>query len=270
MQRLQKVMAEAGIASRRHCEEMILDGKVKVNGKVVLNLPVMVEPKHDVIIVSGKKLRPEKKVYYLLNKPKKAVCTNSDPEGRRRAIDLLTGVRERVYPVGRLDTDSNGLLILTNDGELANQLTHPSYGIVKTYIAEVQGYVTGEKTAQLAKGIFLPTGKAQIEGVKILERNKRRSLLEIQLREGRNRQIRIMLLKIGHSVKHLTRVKIGNLTLRGLGPGKFRELTKAEVTALKRLVAENKKLGGKKSFRKKSTKKRVNTRETRKRKVITD
>ncbi len=249
-------MAEAGVDSRRHCEQLILDGHVKVNGRIVKKLPVLVDPEHDVIVVSGKKLQFAQKVYYLLNKPKKVVCTNAEAEDRLRAIDMLKGVRERVYPVGRLDTDSHGLLLLTNDGELANQLTHPKFGIVKTYVVEVDGYVTGPDVDKLKQGIFLPTGKATIEGVKILERNKRRSLLEIQLREGRNRQIRRMLSRTGHSVKNLTRVKIGSLTLKGLAPGKFRSLTKKEVEGLHKLVTECEKVAAKKApaMRKKSSK----------------
>ena len=146
-------MAEAGVASRRHCEELIRAGEVKVNGTVVRKLPVMVDPQHDHIVVSGRKLRYETKVYFLLHKPKKVVCTNQDPQGRKRAIDLLVGVKQRIFPVGRLDADSKGLLILTNDGELSNELTHPRYGVSKTYIAEVSGSVSGEEIAKLKKGM---------------------------------------------------------------------------------------------------------------------
>ena len=215
MERLQKVMAEAGIASRRNCEEMIRDGLVKVNGHVVCDLPVLVDAAHDSIVVGGRKLRFERRVYYLLNKPKRVVCTNDDPEGRRRAIDLLTGVRERVYPVGRLDAESQGLLIMTNDGELANQLTHPRYGVVKTYEAEIASTITGEEVQQLKRGIRIDTGKAAAENVRIVKRGPRHSVLEIVLREGRNRQIRRMLASLGRPVRRLTRVRIGKLTLSG-------------------------------------------------------
>ena len=235
-ERLQKVMAEAGIASRRHCEEMIRDGLVKVNGTVVRKLPVLVEPPHDTIVVAGRKLRCEQKVYFLLNKPRHVVCTNSDPEGRKRAIDLLVGVKQRVYPVGRLDADSQGLLILTNDGELANQLTHPRYGVLKTYVAELTGRLTGEEIDRLVRGVHLAQGKAGMESVQIMRRGPKHTVMEISLREGRNRQIRRMLARIGHRVRRLTRVRIGRLTLRGLGPGKFRALTPAEVKALRKLV----------------------------------
>ncbi|MBN1435632.1 MAG: rRNA pseudouridine synthase [Sedimentisphaerales bacterium] len=237
-ERLQKVMAEAGIASRRHCEELILDGQVKVNGRVVRKLPVLVDPAVDTIVVAGRKLAQEQKVYYLLHKPKNVVCTNNDPEGRKRAIDLLVGVRQRVYPVGRLDADSMGLLIMTNDGDLANRLTHPRYGVIKKYVAEVSGSVSGETIETLKRGVYLDEGKATIEHIKVLRRGPNQSLLEIELREGRNRQIRRMLARLGHPVRKLTRIKIGKLNLRGLGPGKFRQLTKQEVTDLCRLIAK--------------------------------
>jgi len=236
MIRLQKVMADAGVDSRRHCEEMILAGKVKVNGKVVKKLPILVDPETDVIMVSGRRLRYEPRVYYLLNKPKKVVCTNSDPEGRRRAIDLLGKIKYRVYPVGRLDADSQGLLIMTNDGELANQLTHPRYGIAKTYIAEINSWVTEEDIGKLKKGIYLEDGKATFSGVKIVSRGPKKTILEITLREGRNRQIKRMLARLGHPVRQLTRTRIGKLTLKGLGPGHFRPLKPTEVNSLRRLV----------------------------------
>jgi len=239
MERLQKVMAEAGVASRRQCEELIREGQVRVNGKIVRKLPIFVEVGEDVISVAGRKLRFEKKVYYLLHKPKKVVCTNSAQEGRLRAIDLLKGVKERVYPVGRLDTDSKGLLMMTNDGELANQLTHPRYEVPKTYIAEVEGWVTGEEIEKLKKGIHLQAGKGHMEKIKIGQRNSRRTILEITLREGQNRQIRRMLARLGHSVKSLTRVQIGPLSLKGLGPGKYRALKAGEIKALRRLVARS-------------------------------
>ena len=236
MERLQKVMAEAGVASRRQCEDIILSGRVKVNGTVVRKLPVLVDAEHDVVVVDGKKLRFEHRVYFLLHKPKRVVCTNHDPQGRRRAIDLLKGIRQRVFPVGRLDTDSTGLLIMTNDGELANQLTHPRYGIVKTYQAEIAGAITPAEVSQLKKGIHLDVGLASAERVTVLRRGPRQSLIEVALREGRNRQIRRMLARLGHPIRQLTRVRIGRLTLRGLGIGNFRPLTKDEIKYLKQLV----------------------------------
>ena len=236
MERLQKVMAEAGIASRRTCEQMIRDGQVKVNDKTVIQLPVLVDPQVDRIVVSGRKLRIESKVYYLLNKPKNVVCTNYDPEGRRRAIDLLKDVRQRVYPVGRLDADSKGLLILTNDGELANQLTHPSFGILKTYVAEITGSLHGDEIKSLKEGMYFNMGRVSADHIKMLSRGPKQSLVEIALREGRNRQVRRMLARLGHPVRQLTRVRIGGLTLRGLGVGHFRPLTPQEIASLRRSV----------------------------------
>ncbi|MCF7959045.1 MAG: rRNA pseudouridine synthase, partial [Phycisphaerae bacterium] len=233
MERLQKVMADAGIASRRQCEGMIYKGLVKVNGVVVKEMPIMVNPGEDEIVVSGKKLVFEKKVYYLLHKPKRVVCTNYDPDDRRKACDLMPGVRERVYPVGRLDADSNGLLIMTNDGELANQLTHPRYGVPKTYIVEINSRINGADIEKLQKGFFIATnGRASMDRIKVLKRDQSRSLLEITLCEGRNRQIKRMLARLGHKVKKLTRIKFGPLTLRGLGIGQYRALTKREVEIL--------------------------------------
>ena len=230
-------MANAGIGSRRQCEQMILDGAVAVNGVEVAKLPVLVDPQRDKIVVDGVRLRTERKVYYLLNKPARTICTNSDPQGRRRAVDLLADVKERVYCVGRLDADSRGLLILTNDGELANRLTHPRYGIVKTYMAEIDGVLSGEDVQRLKKGVGLEGGRAGAASLKVLRAGPKQSLLEISLREGQNRQIRRMLAKLGHKVRRLTRVRIGRLTLRGLGPGKYRKLTEPEVKSLSRLVA---------------------------------
>ena len=235
MERLQKIMARAGIASRRHCEELIRDGKVIINGEVRTGLPILVDPEQDEICVNGRVLRAQRKVYYLLYKPRGVVSTNSDPQGRPRAIDLLAGVAERVYPVGRLDVESKGLLLLTNDGDLAHRLTHPRFGVVKTYVAEVAGRVTASDLEQLREGIYFPEGKARVERVKILRQGPQQSLVEIELREGRNRQIRRMLARLEHNVRQLTRVRIGPLTLRGLGPGKYRPLTRREVDALREL-----------------------------------
>ncbi|MHC4062552.1 MAG: pseudouridine synthase [Planctomycetota bacterium] len=235
-QRLQKVLAAAGVDSRRKCEELILEGAVRVNGKVVDTLPVFVDAEKDVITVRGKKIRAAQKVYFLLNKPKGVICTSSDPQGRKKAIDLVP-VRERIYCVGRLDADSTGVIILTNDSELANKLTHPRYGVSKTYVAAVKGEIGGEAAERLKGGIWLAEGRTGRAAVKILKRNPRESLIEITIREGLNRQVRRMLAKVGLPVKSLKRTRIGKLTARGLGVGKFRTLSKAEVAYLKRAAA---------------------------------
>jgi 23S rRNA pseudouridine2605 synthase len=233
-QRLQKVLASAGIASRRKCEELILAGSVQVNGRVVNKLPAFVEPEKDVITVDGKKIRSVRKVYYLLNKPKGVICTSFDPQGRPKAIDLVPA-RERIFCVGRLDADSTGLIILSNDSELANRLTHPRYELSKTYVAAVNGEIQGEAIEKLKKGVWLAEGKTAGAAVKILRRNYRESLIEITIRQGLNRQVRRMLAKVGLSVKSLKRTRIGKLDDRGIGVGKFRALTKAEVAYLRKI-----------------------------------
>ncbi len=241
MERLQKVMAEAGIDSRRHCEEIIAEGRVTVNGVVVTELPCMVDKYKDRIIVDERRIRFDKKVYYLLHKPKKVICTNHDPDNRRRTVDLLPGVKERVYSVGRLDADSQGLVLMTNDGELANELTHPRYGVPKTYIAEIDACIDGNDIERLKRGFFISRdGIASMDSVKVIKRERKYSLIEITLREGRNRQIRRMLQKLGYEVKKLTRVAFGPLTLRGCGIGKHRELKPQEVEELKKSVEKYK------------------------------
>ncbi len=233
---MQKVLAAAGVDSRRKCEELILTGAVRVNRKVVDKLPAFVEPEKDIITVNGKRIRTARKVYFLLNKPKGVICTSSDPMGRKKAVDIVS-TRERIFCVGRLDVDTSGLIILTNDSELANRLTHPRYGLAKTYVAGVKGMVDGRAVERLKKGIWLSEGKTGRASVKILKRSYKKSSLEITIRQGLNRQVRRMLAKVGLSVKSLTRTQIGRLNARGIGVGKFRELTKAEVAYLKKGTA---------------------------------
>ena len=235
-QRLQKVLAAAGIDSRRKCEELILSGEVRVNRKVVDELPAFVDPDKDVITVSGRKIRAAQKVYFLLNKPRGVICTNSDPRGRKKAIDLVR-TNERIFCVGRLDADTTGLIILTNDSELTNKLTHPRYGIAKTYVVRIKGEIAGEQVEKLKKGIWLSEGKTGRASVKILKRRHNESSIEITIRQGLNRQVRRMLAKVGLPVKSLTRTQVGRLTIRGLGVGKFRTLTRAEVAYLKKATS---------------------------------
>ncbi|MHC4172053.1 MAG: pseudouridine synthase [Planctomycetota bacterium] len=232
-QRLQKVLAAAGVDSRRKCEELILDGVVRVNRKVVDKLPAFVDPEKDLIIVNGRKIHAAQKVYFLLNKPTGVICTNRDPHGRKKAIDLVSA-RERIFCVGRLDADTSGIIILTNDSELANRLTHPRYGLAKTYVVRVKGQVVGERIEKLKRGIWLAEGKTGRASVKILKRGHKESLIEVTIRQGLNRQVRRMLAKVGLPVRTLTRTRIGKLSSRGLGVGKFRALTKAEVAYLKK------------------------------------
>ena len=234
VQRLQKILAAAGIDSRRKCEELILSGLVCVNKNVVDKLPAFADPEKDVITVDGKKIHAEQKVYYLLNKPKGVICTNQDPAGRKKAIDLIR-TDKRIFCVGRLDNETTGIIILTNDSELANKLTHPRYGLAKTYIVKVKGYITGEQVEKLKKGVWLAEGKTDRTAVKILKRNHRESLIEVTIRQGLNRQVRRALARVGLSVMSLTRTQIGKLSSRNLGLGKYRVLTTAEVALLKKI-----------------------------------
>jgi pseudouridine synthase len=246
-ERIQKILANAGVASRRNIEQMVVEGRVAVNGKIKTALPILIDPHRDKVEVDGEAIpmaprETGKRLYILINKPKGVYSTNVAQGEQTRVIDLLPpDLPGRVYPVGRLDAESKGLLLLTNDGELTNHLTHPRYGVAKTYKAVVDGYVTGDDIAELSKGVWLSderTGKgmkADLSHVKVTSRGKERSTLEITLREGRNRQVRRMLARIGHKVRELTRVKLGPLTLHGLGPGQFRILTPREVKQLWKL-----------------------------------
>jgi 23S rRNA pseudouridine2605 synthase len=236
-QRLQKVLAAAGVDSRRKCEELILDGVVCVNRVTVDKLPAFVDPDKDIITVNGKKIRAAKKVYFLLNKPKGIICTNRDPRGRKKAIDLIHS-NERIFCVGRLDADTTGLIILTNDSELSNRLTHPRYGIAKIYLVKIKGEIKPEQIEKLKRGIWLAEGKTSRASVKVLKRRHTESMIEITIRQGLNRQVRRMLARVGLPVKSLTRTKIGKLEIRGLGVGKSRPLTKPEVTYLKKATSD--------------------------------
>jgi 23S rRNA pseudouridine2605 synthase len=233
MERLQKVLAAAGVDSRRNCEELILEGIVRVNRKVVDELPAFVYPEKDVITVHGRRIEAAKKVYFLLNKPKGVICTNSDPLGRKKAIDLID-CSERIFCVGRLDADTTGAIILTNDSELANRLTHPKYELDKTYEVKVKGRVDGAAIEKLKKGTWLSEGKTSKAAVKVIKRNYGESILQIIIRQGLNRQIRRMMARVGFKVKSLRRARIGNIGLKGLGVGVWRRLAKGQVQYLKK------------------------------------
>lgn len=235
-ERLQKVLAAAGAGSRRACEQLILDGRVSVNGRVPETMPVLVDAGRDRIEVDGKPVRAERCVYFLLHKPKGVVCTNNDPSGRLRAVDLLGGVRERVYPVGRLDEDATGLLLLTNDGDLAERIMHPRYGVPKTYRAEVSGRVDHETIQQLRGGVRLSEGRTSPADATIVHSDRQISVLEITLRDARNREVRRMLAKVGHNVRKLKRIAIGPLTLGPLPIGAYRPLLPRELERLQRVL----------------------------------
>lgn len=236
-ERLQKIIARAGLTSRRNAEKLILDGKVTVDGKIITELGVKADAQKNKIRVDGKILKFDaKKIYILLNKPRGYVCTVNDERGRKTVLDLVTGISERIYPVGRLDLNSEGLLLLTNDGELMNALIHPKFKIEKTYRVKISGNVTEEKLDELRAGIELEDGLTAPAEIFLLGEN----FVEITIHEGRNRQIRRMFAAIGCDVKRLKRVKFAGLTLDGVAVGKFRNLTGSEITFLKNLALDKK------------------------------
>lgn len=261
-QRLQRVMASAGVGSRRECEIIIEEGRVEVDGQVVVTLGTKVDPEKQKISVDGERLKVQRLQYFMLNKPPGIVSTASDPSGRLRVIDLIK-TNLRVYNVGRLDQSSEGMILVTNDGELANRLTHPRYGIEKKYLVQVDGCPSRSALRQLEEGMYLAAEgkhkavKAKAVQVKFVKRLKSTAWLEIVLDEGRNREIRRLLARIGHKVRTLRRIGIGPLRLGEVPLGAHRELTTAELKALRKavenIVAKKKKPVKKKAAKKKST-----------------
>lgn len=235
--RLQAFLSDAGVASRRHAEELILDGRVLVNDRVIEELPAFVDPENDVVIVDGNRVRPQPHQYWIIHKPKGVVCTNRDPAGRRRAVDFLPPMRTRLFVVGRLDTESSGLILMTNDGELAQRISHPRYGVEKAYRVEVAGMAEDDLPATLRKGVYLAEGRVTVDRAEVLYRSRDVSALEITLTESLNRQVRRMFARIGHKVKSLRRVRIGPIRLRDLPLGAARPLDAGEVAALRKSVA---------------------------------
>jgi len=235
-ERLQKILSRAGIASRRRAEELIAQGRVTVNGAAVTELGSKADVERDHIKVDGKLLRPSGRlVYVALNKPPNCVTTVSDPQGRPTVMELLRGVKERVYPVGRLDYHSEGLLLVTNDGELANAVTSASTHVPKTYIVKVNGPLTPDQEQQFREGIPLGGKRTAPAGLKLVHRAPN-PWYEVRLYEGRKNQIRMMFKHLGRLVEKLKRVSIGPLELGPLKPGRFRYLTAAEVERLRRAV----------------------------------
>lgn len=267
--RLQKVLAAAGVASRRECEAWIEAGRVRVNGEVVRRLPVFVEPGVDRVEVDGRRVVLARKVgggfreaasgggnhfYIMLNKPRGVISTTSDPQGRRTVLDVVElprGVRRRIYPVGRLDADSTGLILLTDDGELANRLTHPRYEVPKEYRVSIRGRLGEEDMQRLRDGLFLAkrrpratdktARKAAMSDVQLVsyqhdKAGQDRTILDVTLKEGQNREIRRMMARLGFNVRRLQRTAIGPLRLKALGPGKWRMLTTPERHALFRAI----------------------------------
>lgn len=238
MERLQKVMARAGVASRRRCERLITEGIVKVNGEVAQVLGTKVDPKRDLIEVEGKQIniKPQK-VYILLNKPVNYLTTSKDPFGRPIIFDLVDIRKPRLFSVGRLDKDSEGLLLLTNDGELAFRLTHPRYKVRKTYRVEVRGHPGATILSCFEKGMFIDDYLTQPADLKIIEKGEETTKLNITIAEGKKRQVRRMFDKIGHPVVRLKRTNFGPLELGNSGPGEYRFLYPQEVTKLLEAVA---------------------------------
>ncbi|MDR0957598.1 MAG: rRNA pseudouridine synthase [Clostridiales bacterium] len=238
--RLQKYIALCGVASRRKAEQLILEGHVTVDGKIVQQLGTSIDETVQKVSVDGNLIKQEKFIYIMLNKPAGYICTAHDQFERKTVLDCLKNVNERVFPVGRLDYDTSGLLLLTNDGELTNKLTHPKHKIFKVYYVKTKGFISDKQIASLKNGVVITesdgnkikTLPAQVE---IIERNEKFSEIEIYIREGKNRQIRKMLESVGHSVTALKRIKIGNINIGELAVGEYRFLTKEEILYLKNL-----------------------------------
>jgi 23S rRNA pseudouridine2605 synthase len=231
--RLQKLLAQSGVASRRRCEELMLAGLVEVDGEVVTRLGTKVDPRTAVIRVEGKRLPPvSPHVYLVLNKPRGVVSTMSDPEGRRTLSDYVEDRPERLFHVGRLDTDTEGLILLTNDGDFAQRVAHPSYELDKTYVAEVEGQVSKATVRRLLAGVTLEDGPVEVSAAKVVSTRPERSIVEVVIHEGRNRIVRRLLDEVGHPVRRLTRTAIGPVVLRGLRSGQLRDLTREELGTL--------------------------------------
>jgi 23S rRNA pseudouridine2605 synthase len=233
--RLQRVLASAGFGSRRQCEELIEEGRVDVNGEVVTKLGTTVTPANDKIRVDGVTLKSQRLVYFAVNKPVGFVTTNRDPQGRPRVVDLVPP-NERVFPVGRLDLSSEGLILLTNDGELAQRLTHPKFGIRKIYRVTVAGKVDHEAMKKMRNGIYIAEGLVKVEGVRLIKAKARATDLEIVLSEGKNREIRRILARLGHKVMTLQRIAVGPVRLGDVPPGSYRILGREDVEKLYRAV----------------------------------
>jgi len=233
--RLQKYMALCGVASRRKAEELILAGKVKVNGKVITELGVKIDEEKDVVFYNGQVIKKDENlVYYMINKPMGVVSTASDEQGRRNVVDLIK-TEHRVYPVGRLDIDTSGLLLLTNDGDLTYKLTHPKHEVAKIYVAKIEGTPSDTEMNQFRNGLAIEdyvTSEAKIDIVRKFDDN---SIVKIEIHEGKNRQVRKMCEKIGHKVLKLRRIRIGNLSIGELKPGEYRKLTNRELEYLRSL-----------------------------------
>lgn len=232
-ERLQKILAAAGLGSRRDCEELILAGRVEVDRRVVTTLGTRANAQEQEIRIDGEPLPKPKLVYYMVNKPPGVVTTNADPSGRPRVIDLVPDRGAHLFPVGRLDMSSEGLILVTNDGELANRLTHPRYGVEKTYHVEVAGQLDNDQLKELRRGVHLADGFAKVVGATIKKSMRKSTLLEVILDEGKNREIRRLLARVGHKVLRLKRIAVGPLRLGELPVGAFRSLSHEELDKIR-------------------------------------
>jgi 23S rRNA pseudouridine2605 synthase len=231
-QRLAKILAAAGIDARRKCEEFVTTGRVTVDGKVITDVAFRADPYSQKIELDGEKLKVHRKVYFVLNKPRGVVCTNFDPAGKPRVIDLFPQFKERIFAIGRLDEESEGLLLVTNDGELANRMAHPRYRVPKFYICHVKGVPSSETLAELKRGMYFEEGRFSVEGVRMKKAVGDSSYLDIVLNEGQNREIRRLLARVNHKVMRLKRIGFGPIRLGDLPVGAFRQLTTPEVALL--------------------------------------
>lgn len=237
-ERLQKIISRSGTASRRKAEALIIEGRVAVNGKPVTELGTRADRSKDVITIDGEAIAsPENRVYVILNKPAGCICSRTDPENRSTVIELLKDIEERIYPVGRLDYDTEGLLVLTNDGEFSQQLQHPSSNIPRTYQVKVKSVPTEEDLERLRKGIIIDRIKTNPAKIKIVSKTHKNTWLEVILWEGRNRQIKKMFESIGHRTLRIIRTQFGPLSLKNLPAGTYRYLNKREISAVRQATA---------------------------------
>jgi len=230
--RLAKYLAMAGAASRRHAEELIIQGRVRVNGQVVDTPACNIDPEYDEVCFDGKIQCPEDKISVVLFKPVGYICSVYDPQGRPTVMELVKDIGQRIYPVGRLDLDTEGLLLMSNDGDFSNLMIHPRYEMAKTYEARVKGLVDPVALSKMGKGLHLDDGMTAPAKAKIIRQKAGQTLLQIEIHEGRKRQVRRMCEAIGHPVVHLRRVEFSGLTLEGLQPGQYRYLSEEEIKIL--------------------------------------
>lgn len=237
MERLNKFLAHAGVGSRRHCDTLIASGRVRINGQIVTNLGTQVDPDKHKVAVDDSPVRTERSVYWVVHKPVGYLCTNHDPSQRPLALELIPHVEQRVYTVGRLDETSEGMLLMTNDGDLAHKLMHPRFQIEKTYLVLVAGKPSIADLERLREGVWLSDGKVRAKHVKRVKPQGDSTWLRVVLSEGKNREIRRMLAKLGHKVMRLRRIAIGPVLLDKLPKGKARKLSLPELESLKKLVS---------------------------------